>query len=169
MLRKKSVCCHYQVLINERFIKGVFYLIRMRRRKSLACSEEDLNKLEDILALEKVTPKTDVDDFLLIAGFNYSYSSCLYRRLEKMFKNKTPQLLHKRIKRKFGPDERNLRTRFFYSVLNWGYEKDFKTLGELKGVIEKKGMSYRGLGYKSLSVFNKALKEYGIEPLYRKV
>jgi hypothetical protein len=44
-------------------------------------------------------------------------------------------------------------------------EGEFKTLKELKNLIEnERGISFHGLGYKTMGFFNQMLKDFGLEP-----
>ena len=54
--------------------------------------------------------------------------------------------------------------RIYNTIVDLHYREDFKTLGDLKGRIERSGLKLRNMKYKSLSYLNQTLQQYGVQP-----
>lgn len=118
--------------------------------------------LESILN-QKVSIDTDIADFLLIAGWE-SFGGPIYQRLSDELRQELKEYVNGRRERLLS-SEKHKESRFRNSIVEGGYGKKFKTLGELKGIIENEGIKIRNLHYKTLAYFNDALREYGVKPI----
>lgn len=127
-------------------------------------SKSDTGRIEEILK-QKVSLDTDVMDFFLIAGWDY-WESPIYEDVDK----ETKRLLRKYVndlRQKLAKRQKGVETRFqrccLYHIGGGGYcNNEFKTLSELKAIIETDGLRWRNVGYKSLTYFNETLKKHGI-------
>lgn len=123
--------------------------------------------IDDVLNFE-VSLETDIMDFLLIAGWDYWYSP-IYDKADKNLKEQ----LREHVKGKKAELSRRTKiqeSRFYKACMFFipygGYsDNKLKTLGDLKNIVETQGFGFRHIGYKSLSHFNDALKQYGIDPI----
>lgn len=118
--------------------------------------------LESILN-QKASIDTDIADFLLIAGWE-SFGGHIYQRLSDELRQELREYVKKR-REGLSSSEKHKESRFRNSIVEGGYGKRFKTIGELKGIIENEGIKIRNLHYKTLAYFNDTLREYGVKPI----
>ena len=120
------------------------------------------NDLERILNRE-ISLKTDVMEFLLIAGWDY-YRAKTYKKADEDLKEKLRRYIEDR-KRLLTKGEKSMEGRFVHAVLDGGYYNgEIKTLQDLKALIRNKGL-IKGIYYKTLGYFNNTLEKYGINSL----
>lgn len=134
----------------------------MGKSRNTSEEEKDEFRLEEIID-QKVSLDTDVMDFLLVAGWDY-WKSPIYEKADNDTRQSIKRYLRRR-RKTILKSEKNRERRFSHCCTSEiGYGKQFRTLGELKTIIESKGLRIPNVGYNVLSHFNKTLSGYGIEP-----
>ena len=123
------------------------------------CKEN--NDLERILNRE-VSLKTDVMEFLLIAGWDY-YRAKTYKKADNDLRERLKGYVENR-KKLLTKSERNMEGRFSMSILDSYWSGEIKTLQDLHTLIRNKGL-IKGIYYKTLGYFNNTLEKYGINSL----
>lgn len=123
------------------------------------CKEN--NDLERILNRE-VSLKTDVMEFLLIAGWDY-YRAKTYKKADNDLRERLKGYVENR-KKLLTKSERNMEGRFSMSILDSYWSGEIKTLQDLHTLTRNKGL-IKGIYYKTLGYFNNTLEKYGINSL----
>ena len=134
--------------------------------EDLFCNKEKCTNLEEILN-QKMSLDTDIMDFVLIAGWDYSWRYPMYKKADKDIKDRLKKYVKQRKERTAA--EQNMEGRLRNSIFKMGqYNNSVRTLGDLKRIIETEGLQrFRGMHYKTLAHLNSTLVEYGIEPIIK--
>ena len=108
------------------------------------------------------TLDTEIPEFLAISGIFYQWEPLRHSDVKKI---KDDLEKARRDRRSFlTRDEKSLEVRLSYALLNSYYRDETKTLGELKEIVETKGVGrMSGFGLKGLAYFNRILEQFGIE------
>jgi hypothetical protein len=105
---------------------------------------------------------SDVMDFLAIAGW-ITYECPTYRNLKD---NLTAGVRERYRSRRatLSRAEKVCEKKFAHSLADAYCMGEFRTIRELKAIVEGRGLVFPYAGRGGLNRFNEALKEYGIEP-----
>lgn len=134
----------------------------MTGRRSGQDSKEGDTKEADLEGRlhSKPTMGTDLMEFMVIAGWNYSLpvkeSEDLRNHLKVSYTARR-QHLPRKIKL--------IETHLMVALTAPYHGRGLKTIGMLKEFIEKEGLRFRGLGYRGLAYLNETLHAYGLEPI----
>lgn len=109
-----------------------------------------------------VNSNTDVMDFLEIIGWTYGWGPH-YRKANEKLKQKIRDRFHER-RKSLPRDTKGLESLFSNSLMG-GYRRDFKSVEELRQIIEEKGLIYNQMGCKGIAYLNTTLQKYGISPI----